>query len=181
MLTVTQGNKLDILKQCIDRAFRRMVARGVKRSLRKMPLLRPGAARLSVGQLPDPASIDNVFTHISGKPKAPAMMRSIDAGIAHLLASAVHHMYSSEDQRDYLFKTLMADIHKNGAEYELASQMPRAKREYTPRPKRSLVEERADRAVAKVAEWERKAKLAKTKLKKYRAKVDRYTKQGVIA
>ena len=57
--------------------------------------------------------------------------------------------------------------------------MAKPGREYSPRRKLSHVEQREAGADRKVAEWERKFRLAKTKLQKYRAKAKRYAKKGV--
>jgi hypothetical protein len=46
------------------------------------------------------------------------------------------------------------------------------------RPKKSVVEQRAARAEELLADWERRLKLAKTKVSKYRRKVKYYQKRG---
>ena len=161
-----------ILKQVIDRAFAKMVATGKKKAIHTMAEWSSLNAALS-------NSIDTVFTGISGKPRVPVMLGEVNQVHAHMIKECLAHLYTSTMCRNYVERAILADIHKNGAEYELLAQMPLPKRDHRPRKDRSLVEQRADRAARKVAEWERKLKLAKTKLKKYRAKVSRYAKKGV--
>lgn len=47
-------------------------------------------------------------------------------------------------------------------------------------PALSAAQRRAAKAATDLARWERKLKLAKTKVAKYRAKVKRYRKRGVL-
>jgi hypothetical protein len=126
-------------------------------------------------------TLDNLFTDIVGLKNRPRSLSQVPDYHAYLIGQAVGWAYSSQECRMQLEADILHDIYANGGEYELLSQMPQPKRERKPRPKRTLVESRADRAALKVAEWERKLKLAKTKLAKYRAKAKRYAQKGVEA
>jgi hypothetical protein len=66
--------------------------------------------------------------------------------------------------------------------YEPLFSMPPARRPKAAKTGRplTLVERRAASAKRKVREWQRKSKLASTKIKQYRKKVSYYTKKGVI-
>lgn len=171
-MTPQQENRMRILKEVIDRAFARTLANGRKKSVHKMAPWNNLNAPLST-------SIDTMFTTISSKPHPPVTLGEVNQVHAHIIKECVAHLYSSTACRAYVERTILADIYKRGAEYELLAQMPKPRRERRPRKKLSPVEQRADRASRKVEEWERKLKLAKTKLKKYRAKVKRYAKKGV--
>jgi flagellar biosynthesis chaperone FliJ len=48
-----------------------------------------------------------------------------------------------------------------------------------PKPKRDLKEVRAEKIAADIKRWQRKAKLAQTKLKRLRAKQRRYERLGI--
>ena len=171
-MTPQQENRMRILKEVIDRAFARTLANGKKKSVHKMTPWNNLNAPLS-------NSIDTLFTAISGKPRTPVTLGEVNQVHAHIIKECVAHLYSSTACSNYVERTILADLYKHGSEYELLAQMPKPRREYRPRRKLSLVEQRADRAVRKVAEWERKFRLAKTKLQKYRAKAKRYAKKGV--
>lgn len=75
---------------------------------------------------------------------------------------------------------LKYDKHK--ASYEPLFSMPPARRPKAAKTGKplTLVERRAAAAKRKVREWQRKNKLAATKIKQYRKKVSYYTKKGVI-
>lgn len=66
--------------------------------------------------------------------------------------------------------------------YEPLFSMPPARRPKAAKTGKplTLVERRAASAKRKVREWQRKSKLASTKIKQYRKKVSYYTKKGVI-
>lgn len=66
--------------------------------------------------------------------------------------------------------------------YEPLFSMPPARRPKAAKTGKplTLVERRAASAKRKVREWQRKSKLAATKIKAYRKKVSYYTKKGVI-
>lgn len=66
--------------------------------------------------------------------------------------------------------------------FEPLFSMPPARRPKSAKAGRplTLVERRAAAAKRKVREWQRKSKLAATKIKAYRKKVSYYTKKGVI-
>lgn len=66
--------------------------------------------------------------------------------------------------------------------YEPLFSMPPARRPKVVKTGKplTLVERRAASAKRKVREWQRKSKLASTKIKAYRKKVNYYTKKGVI-
>lgn len=63
----------------------------------------------------------------------------------------------------------------------LLSMPPAKRRVAAPSKPLTLVERRAVAAKSKVCEWQRKQKLAATKVKQYRKKVSYYTKKGVIS
>lgn len=70
---------------------------------------------------------------------------------------------------------------KDAIESDMLCRMPRAKRTRTKREPMTIVELRADKVNKKVREWERKLKVAKTKLAAYRKKQKYYEKKGVGA
>jgi hypothetical protein len=72
-------------------------------------------------------------------------------------------------------------IKSSKGNYEPLFSIPPARRATQPVAKPlTLVEKRALAAKKKVREWQRKQKLAATKVKQYRKKVSYYTKKGVI-
>ncbi len=162
--TEEQRNKLRILKRVIDRAFKKLVARGLKLGIHKIKHWdTPGSTV--------PQHLDSLLTSISGRSKAPISFKEVEAfGTvqAHILRQTVAHAYSGDEARGWLEYWILEDLYANGVEYELLSQMPRPKREYKPRPKQTRVESYAAKVDAKVIEWDRKLKLARTKLAKYK-------------
>jgi hypothetical protein len=79
-------------------------------------------------------------------------------------------------------ETVFKRYRSRQSSYEPLFSMPparRAKVVATAKPV-TLVERRAAAAKRKVREWQRKSKLASTKIKQYRKKVSYYTKKGVI-
>ena len=75
-------------------------------------------------------------------------------------------------------KALLADLHKNGVEYELMAQMPLPKRERKPKAQPATP---VDMAASKVRQWERKLRMAENKLKKYQRRLKRLQKKGAVA
>ncbi len=72
-------------------------------------------------------------------------------------------------------------VARRQSNYEPLFSIPPARRQPTPASKPlTLVESRALAAKRKVIEWQRKQKLAATKVKQYRKKVSYYTKKGVV-
>ena len=72
-------------------------------------------------------------------------------------------------------------IKRQSSNYEPLFSMPPSRRKAVATAKPvTLVERRAIAAKRKVIEWQRKQKLAATKIKQYRKKVSYYTKKGVI-
>jgi hypothetical protein len=72
-------------------------------------------------------------------------------------------------------------IKRQRGNYEPLFSIPPARRKQVAEAKPlTLVEKRALAAKKKVSEWQRKQKLAATKVKQYRKKVSYYTKKGVI-
>jgi len=168
--TEQQKNRLRILKRAIDRAFRKLVARGRKLSIEKIKYWDADGSKL-------PQHLDTLFTAISGLRMAPLDLLDLDRNIpvhSHIIDQALDHLYFGKAPQRWLENTLLRDLFENGGEYELMSQMPRAKREYTPRPKQTRVESHAAKVDAKVVEWERKMKLARTKLAKYKKRQKYY-------
>ena len=73
-------------------------------------------------------------------------------------------------------------IKRHRSNYEPLFSLPPCRRQPSPpRLPLTLVERRATAARGKVIEWQRKAKLAATKIKSYRKKVSYYKKKGVIS
>jgi hypothetical protein len=172
-ITPMQANRLRILKGVVDRAFRKMIGFGKKRALHKVAFWRLISPAVSAG-------IDVLFSNVSGQSKRPTSMNQVDQVTGHIIARAIHELYTNDECKKTIERLVLYDLYDNGGKYELMAQMPPARRERTSSKPRTLIESRADRAVAKVAEWEKKLKLAKTKLAKYRARVKRYAKKGVI-
>lgn len=171
-MTPVRRNITRILKQCIDRAYARHVARCRKLSMHKS----------RTWQDADTAKeIDNFFTYMGGLPPLPTISGIPDENTRNLLNVLVRLCYVNDKARKAFEKDLLADLRTNAAQYELLSQMPEPRREYTRREPRTLVERRADAVDKKVREWERKLKLAKTKLATYRKKQKYYTqKKGSV-
>lgn len=82
-----------------------------------------------------------------------------------------------EDELTVLFKRYRSK--RNNYEPLFSMPPPRRKPVVSAKPL-TLVERRAVAAKAKVVEWQRKQKLAATKVRQYRKKVSYYTKKGVI-
>lgn len=85
---------------------------------------------------------------------------------------------------DHMIQTLRQEeqrVEKGVSTYAPLFSMPPARRKpAVPGKPLTLVERRAVAAKRKVVEWQRKQKLAATKVKSYRRKVSYYTKKGVI-
>lgn len=76
---------------------------------------------------------------------------------------------------------LVSEWEMKRSNYEPLFSMPPARRKPVVHSKPlTLVERRAVAAKAKVVQWQRKQKLAATKVRQYRKKVSYYTKKGVI-
>jgi len=82
-----------------------------------------------------------------------------------------------EDELTALFNRYRK--HKSNYEPLFSMPPPRRKPAVAAKPL-TLVERRAVAAKAKVMQWQRKQKLAATKVRQYRKKVSYYTKKGVI-
>lgn len=166
-LTQTQRNTMRIVKGVIDKSFARMVAQRKRYTFDEL-------------EVDDQASkaLDSMFTHMAGLSRAPVQFDHIGNFQGGLLKSMLHHVYTNTQCRHMVEKAILADLYAHAAEYELLAQMPQARRPYVRRGPRSLVERRADKVDAKVVEWERKLKVAKTKLKAYRRKQKYYAKKG---
>lgn len=168
--TQQQDNRLRILKRVIDRAFSRVVAHGKKKALLKMPCVRSLNQELS-------NSLDTMFTAISGRSRAPEVMGLINKVHAHILEQAMLHLYTGAECRRALEKAVLADLHKNGVQYELMAQMPPPKRERRPKAEPATP---VDAAARKVRQWEKKLRMAENKLKKYRRRLKRLQKKGAV-
>ena len=170
-MTPVRKNITRLIKQCIDRAYSRHVARCRKLSMH----------RAKTWQDADTAKeIDNFFNYMGSLPPLPTLSSIADENTRNLLNVLVRLCYVNDKARRAFEKDLLDDLRTNAAQYELLSQMPAPKREYERRGPRSLVEQRADTVDEKVREWERKLKLAKTKLAAYQKKQKYYQKKGAV-
>jgi hypothetical protein len=88
----------------------------------------------------------------------------------------------AEDRWGHEVEILIAKWRQKRSTYEPLFSMPPARRPKVVKTGKTLtlVERRAASAKRKVREWQRKSKLASTKIKQYRKKVSYYTKKGVI-
>jgi hypothetical protein len=79
-------------------------------------------------------------------------------------------------------EAVLLEYGRKRTSYEPLFSMPPARRPKVVKTGKplTLVERRAASAKRKVREWQRKSKLAATKIKQYRKKVSYYTKKGVI-
>jgi len=170
MFTVEQENRLRILKDVIDRAFRRLSAKGRRRGLPKNHVIRGLRGE----------KIDDIFNTISSMSRPPKYFDKLTDDHRMILEVLLSEGYTSELHRYRMESEILKDLYKNAAQYDLQSMMPRPKRTRRPSTPATRVERNAQNVFAKVKEWERKARLAKTKLAKYRAKAKRYEKKGVI-
>jgi hypothetical protein len=171
-LTPVRKNIIRLLKQSVDRAFARHAARR-----RKVSLTDPRMWK----DAPCGPDIDRMFPYFSGLHDKPASFAHLpDSDIRAMLNVIVRYCYTGDRERRNFEKELIDDLREHAAEYELLSQMPPPKREYKRRGPRSLVERRADTVDEKVREWERKLKLAKTKLAMYKKKQKYYQKKGTV-
>ncbi len=94
----------------------------------------------------------------------------------YLAATETVEMYLRTELHD-----LVAEWEQKRSNYEPLFSMPPARRKTAaPAKPLTLVERRAVAAKAKVVQWQRKQKLAATKVRQYRKKVSYYTKKGVI-
>ena len=170
-MTPVRKNIVRLVKECIDRAYARHVAK-CKRYAITNPRLWSDA--------PCEGEIDKFFTYFGGLPSLPTISSVGDRKMADMLNVMIRCVYTNDKARREFEKDLLADLREHGAEYELLSNMPAPKREYERRGPRSLVERRADTVDEKVREWERKLKLAKTKLAAYQKKQKYYQKKGAV-
>ena len=169
--TTQQDNRLRILKRVIDRAFAQMVARGKKKAIHKMACVSDLNQQLS-------DSLDSLFTKISGRPRPPENLGLINQVHSMIIMESLQHLYTSTSCRKEVEKALLADLHKNGVEYELMAQMPLPKRERKPKAQPATP---VDMAASKVRQWERKLRMAENKLKKYQRRLKRLQKKGAVA
>jgi hypothetical protein len=75
------------------------------------------------------------------------------------------------------------EVHRNASIVDLRCKLPPVRKAVKKKPAAkplTAVEQRAKLAADKCREWERKGKLAKTKLAKYRKKVTYYKKKGAV-
>jgi hypothetical protein len=87
-----------------------------------------------------------------------------------------------EDRWGHEIEILVGKWRAKRSAFEPLFSMPPARRPKVVKTGKplTLVERRAASAKRKVREWQRKSKLASTKIKQYRKKVSYYTKKGVI-
>jgi hypothetical protein len=168
-LTPVRQNVIRIFKRALDRAHARHAAK-----CRKVSLLDPKLWKsVDCGR-----DIDRLIGYIGSTPGGISFNNLPDNDIRSLLAVLVRFCYTGDKQMRQLEKGILDDIRSHAAEYELMAQMPPVKREYNRRGPRTLVERRADAVAEKVREWERKLKVAKTKLAAYQKKQKYYAKKG---
>jgi hypothetical protein len=170
-MTPIQLNKMLLLKHSIVKAMRKLITHGERQSVRQVTGLRTLNDALARG-------IDNLFTEVSGKAKPPGSMSDISRPVSIVIAETLAYLYTGGEGRRFLESEVLRDLHKNGNSYELLSQMPPAKAERKPRPKRTLVQSRADKVNERLADWEAKLRRAKTAVAKYRKKQRYYQKKG---
>lgn len=172
-MTPTRRNTLRILKGAIDRAFAKVVAHGKRRVLDKPRMW--GQADMAG------PTLDKVFATMAGATGAKQLKDLLDEGMGSLIATLARYAYTGADQQRRFEAHLLEDLRTNAAQYELMAQMPLPRKERKRREPKTLVERRAEKVEAKVQEWERKLKYAKTRLSAYRKKQKYYTKRGAIA
>lgn len=165
-LTPQQKNRLRIVKKAIDRAFAKLVARGRKTCLHN-------AHAFSVLNKPLSDVIDTLFTSISNRKRAPLGLESLGEAHAGVLKECLLHLYTSTYHRKEVERELLADLYRNSSKYELLAQMPLPRRER----KKAEPLTPAGEAAAKIEAWERKARLAKTKIAKYTRRYKRLLKK----
>lgn len=112
------------------------------------------------------------------------MMREADNGIAPVIPGNDYEA-AIELLRIYMeveLRGVIKHYRNKKSSYEPLFSMPPARRPKVVKTGKplTLVERRAASAKRKVREWQRKSKLASTKIKQYRKKVSYYTKKGVI-
>ena len=107
---------------------------------------------------------------------------SFDGKPAHDLKAVVGVFFECFRQRLHGCEYILATRLKRDSNRHLAYTMPRPKqhRPKVTKPALTLVERRARDAEEKLKSWQRKAKLAATKIKKYKKKFQYYRKKGAI-
>ena len=167
----TQQNLLRVIKRVIDKHMRRNVAAGRKISKRwiEQDWDEDGAYAL-----------DHLLPFIVSKPKSPQSWTMFDESMIAIFTAYRRIAYGEEGYNARVERAILADLWKNAAEYELESALPPARRERAVSKPRTFVEKRADTVAEKVKEWERKLRLAKTKLATYQRKQKYYSKKGEV-
>jgi hypothetical protein len=172
-LTQTQVNILNAIKGSVDRAWARQAAilRRTTPNWKEMYRL-DGDDYGSI--------IDAALGQISGATRAKDFSQ-LPTDARELLVDILSALYWDTTRQQIVQRDILRDLRENAAEYELMAQMPPVKKERKKREPKTLVGRRADAVDEKVREWERKLKLAKTKLNAYRKKQKYYEKKGAVA
>lgn len=168
-LSPTRANTMRIVKQVIDKAFARHVA--------KRRRLVIDTTSFGV-DFDGGKTVDELWSKIAAMPRPPKEFGQMPGYTGSLLSATLRWIYTSDTVLRSVQAEVLKDLHENCAQYELLSHMPPPRRKYERRTPKGLVERRAESVESKVQEWERKLKLAKTKLTAYRKKQKYYKKKG---
>jgi hypothetical protein len=168
-LTQTQVNILNTVKRSIDKAYAAHYARRKRTCIDR-----------SDWKNADAAAIDSLLGNIGGYAKAPKAFAHLLSPLTNLVHGLAYWSYANPAFNTEIERDVLADLHAHAAEYELLAHMPPVRRTRKKREPKTLVGRRADAVDEKVREWERKLKLAKTKLAAYRKKQKYYTKKGEV-
>jgi hypothetical protein len=121
-----------------------------------------------------------------GEPDPVRRIRAFVRLTAHELAHLAQYdrpkerAQYSEREAERLARLVLGEFEEREAELTEAWMKPPAYADRPKKPKPTLKERNAAKARAKLKEWQRKEKLAKTKRKKYEKAVRRYEKEGVL-
>lgn len=173
-LTPTQKNVVGILKQVIDRAFARMASTSRKRAL---ALKYSADVPIPIREI-DPVAINTLFSEAASCEESLLKFAFTTEQIRMLIRRCIWEAYASRSHQMVVERYVLEDLQAHAEEYEMLSHMPLPRRERKARVPKTLVARRAEKADAKVAEWERKFKYARTKLAAYRKKKKYYAKKG---
>lgn len=172
-LTPYQTNVLRMLDKYITRVVRRFAAAAARQSIVKKALCLDNA-------YPEPRAsalqnLDGLLGWLNSMPDprkspSPHTMRG-------LIYRSVEAKVKDISNIQNIVREVIVEMHHNATALEMEALLPPPRLTRRPKPA-SLRERRAMRVDEKVAEWERKLKVAKTKLKKYRSKQKYYRKKG---
>jgi hypothetical protein len=103
--------------------------------------------------------------------------KSMTDMIAHMILEAIE----AEAMEPKTCMKVFRSIESKADELDIMADLPPVESPRKPRsPKKGLVESRAETVEQKIEEWEKKLKLAKTYLAKYKKKAAYYRRRGVI-